>query len=437
MSTEFHSRRYIMIKILLVDDDAINVEVLKVLLNKYISKHNIELHVDKAYSGEDAISMAKQTFYDLIFMDVLMPGINGLEATVAIKKLHPRSMIIAVSSLSDEIKQNHLLKNGAQDYIVKPFNGPLFNTRMDRYLDMIQLRDVVTIKPHAINLFSAEIFSYDMRFYINSEEDLAQLWETLLLRYEMQSKVSVLSDFVRLLDKLGRLWIASKVHLCVTLEEDAKHIYFSLDGVGHIEKKALDTMLKQCEYNHVCEDNILSFAFVKEGEVVEDSVKIAKQQSQRQSSEVVVYNFLEEDDLDDLEDIIYTLYGKIQTMQTQKLQYNDVEIIADSFHQLASILSMHNESFVVSEALQNLADTIKKNREVFLDKADDIAHFSFSFVKDMIVYKDMMFYDGAPSVDFMDQSMMSNSDMLRTLLEPLSMQTADVSQSDIDDIFDF
>jgi len=421
-----------MTKILVVDDDGINLEVIKVLIKKYIKNREIELQVDTAENGVEAVDKVKQSFYDLIFMDVLMPVMNGIEATIAIKKIHQQSMIIAISSLSDEVQQNQILKNGAEDYIVKPFNGPHFSARLDKYLKLIHSRDVVSMKPKAINVFSHEIYSYELRFHIVSEDDLNQVWETLLIRFEMQNKIDNLSDFVRQLDKLGHLWLTKNIHLSITQEEDKRHFYFSLDNVSHLDVTMIEKLINSSKYNYVIKGNILSFALPKTSTYI-DMTESELEEAEAEIEETHIYSFIDVDDMDDLEDLLYTLHTKILRMQTEKLVYQDVEEIAENFYQLASILSMSNESFTISEALKNLTDTIKNNGEKFLDNADDIAEFSLSFVKDMIMYKDMMFYEGAPSVDFMDASMMSNSNMLRAILDPQSVEP----QDDTDDIFDF
>ena len=105
-------------KILIVDDSPTERHV----LNDMLTKAGYE--VVTSDNGEDAILKAKSQKPDLILMDVVMPGLNGFQATRAISRdPDTRAIpIILCTSKSQETDKIWGMRQGARDYIVKPVN---------------------------------------------------------------------------------------------------------------------------------------------------------------------------------------------------------------------------------------------------------------------------------------------------------------------------
>lgn len=119
-------------RILLVDDNDINREVVKALLEP------INLIIDEASDGQEAVNMSAKTAYNLILMDSHMPVMNGEEATALIRKRENTSghhtPIIALTADAISGVREHLLQCGMDDYIEKPIDsGVLFKT-LRKYL---------------------------------------------------------------------------------------------------------------------------------------------------------------------------------------------------------------------------------------------------------------------------------------------------------------
>ena len=104
--------------VLVVDDSATERHMLKDLLRK------AGYAVISSENGEDAIRKAKEELPDLILMDVVMPGLNGFQATRAISRdPHTRKIpIIMCTSKSQETDKIWGMRQGARDYVVKPVN---------------------------------------------------------------------------------------------------------------------------------------------------------------------------------------------------------------------------------------------------------------------------------------------------------------------------
>jgi len=118
------------IKILAVDDNIVNIKV----LSQYLLKQNYE--VITAESGEEAIEMFKADAPDIILMDIMMGGMNGLEATAKIKALSgdkwvPVIFMSALASEEDKIKG---LDIGGDDYITKPIEFNILGAKLKAVL---------------------------------------------------------------------------------------------------------------------------------------------------------------------------------------------------------------------------------------------------------------------------------------------------------------
>lgn len=101
--------------ILVCDDDKDIVEAIDIYLTQEGYK------VLKAYNGEEAIRVLKANDVDLLIMDVMMPRLDGIRATLKIRE-EMRMPIIILSAKSEDADKILGLNVGADDYMVKPFN---------------------------------------------------------------------------------------------------------------------------------------------------------------------------------------------------------------------------------------------------------------------------------------------------------------------------
>jgi signal transduction histidine kinase/CheY-like chemotaxis protein len=106
-------------KILVVEDNFINQEVIKAIFT------SIGLTIQLAESGEKALEMVEESTFDMIFMDIQLPGINGNETTHLIKLKYPSMPIIGLSA--DAFEQHRFISTdnqnsatGMSDYLTKP-----------------------------------------------------------------------------------------------------------------------------------------------------------------------------------------------------------------------------------------------------------------------------------------------------------------------------
>ena len=103
-------------KILLVDDEPAMLRYIRTLLE--VDNYKVET----ATTGEEALQCVEQGLEpDLVLLDVLMPGIDGLETLEKLRELRPGTKVVMLSCVSDTRKVVQAMKLGAQDYLTKPF----------------------------------------------------------------------------------------------------------------------------------------------------------------------------------------------------------------------------------------------------------------------------------------------------------------------------
>lgn len=78
-------------------------------------------HVDTAEDGDVAVEKCKQKHYDIVFMDMRMPHMNGLEACKAILKVDPTAKIVMMSGYAEDRMMDEAIKSGAIAKLSKPF----------------------------------------------------------------------------------------------------------------------------------------------------------------------------------------------------------------------------------------------------------------------------------------------------------------------------
>lgn len=111
-------------KILVVEDNKIYQTITKKILGK------MNLTCDIVSNGEDAVALAKETTYDVIFMDINMPGISGFEATRRIRSFNKELTIYAITSATLEDKMQEFNNAGFTDIIAKPFKQEDFEKKL-------------------------------------------------------------------------------------------------------------------------------------------------------------------------------------------------------------------------------------------------------------------------------------------------------------------
>lgn len=127
-------------KILIIEDDP----QINKMIQRLLIKNNYE--TVSAFSGTEALLLLEKEHFCLVLLDLMLPGLKGEEVLTKITKLH--IPVICVSAKDDLDTKLELMRNGADDYITKPFNNEELIVRISavlRRMDKGSLLDKIFI----------------------------------------------------------------------------------------------------------------------------------------------------------------------------------------------------------------------------------------------------------------------------------------------------
>ena len=104
------------VRILVIEDNKDLAHIVSVHLE------DLNMEVDKSYNGKDGYKLASKNIYDLILLDIMMPGMNGVDVCRELRANKIHTPIIMLTAKTSEVDRVLGLEMGADDYLTKPFS---------------------------------------------------------------------------------------------------------------------------------------------------------------------------------------------------------------------------------------------------------------------------------------------------------------------------
>jgi DNA-binding response OmpR family regulator len=204
------------LRIFIVDDNQDFAESLADILRS--DGHQVEL----AFDGETAIEKFRQQTFDITFMDVKLPGKNGVESFFEIRKINPQAKVVMMTGYSVEQLVNQAIENGALGVLSKP-------------IEMTQLLELLEkVKPNGIILLAD-----DDQEFINSLEDVLKThnYSVIVAHTGQEAVDGVLTNNVDVLILDMKLPILNGLEVYLTLKE-RNHIIPTIIATGYPTEEA-------------------------------------------------------------------------------------------------------------------------------------------------------------------------------------------------------
>ncbi len=167
-----------MIKIAIVEDAKLDLDSLENKLLKYSSENNVEFEITKFDNGLDFLKDFHCNF-DIIFMDIEMPKLNGYTAATKIREKDESVILIFITNLTSYVYKGYEV--GAMDYILKPVHYPDLSMRLDtcikkiskneNYSLILNSKNTVT-KIECSNILYIESLGHDIIFHLIDNKEL-------------------------------------------------------------------------------------------------------------------------------------------------------------------------------------------------------------------------------------------------------------------------
>lgn len=104
-------------KVMVVEDS----NLMMIVISNFIKKEREDIDILEAHSGEESVKKYQEEKPDLVFMDIKMPGMDGITALEEIRRVDPEAKIVMCTSLREPEQEERAKNAGCAGYIMKPF----------------------------------------------------------------------------------------------------------------------------------------------------------------------------------------------------------------------------------------------------------------------------------------------------------------------------
>ncbi|AZV45559.1 response regulator [Peribacillus asahii] len=171
-----------MLKVLVVEDNAALLQSIKQILAD-------EYEVDAADNGDDGLFMAQQNIYDVILLDVMLPGMDGFEIVQRMRKEKINTSVLfltAKDGLEDRVRG---LEMGGDDYLVKPFQAPELKARIRA---LLRRSGILSLEAN-ITYRGIELQGKEKDILVDGDSIKLTMKQYELLEYLIQNKGKILT----------------------------------------------------------------------------------------------------------------------------------------------------------------------------------------------------------------------------------------------------
>ena len=195
-----------MINFLVVDDIVNNVEILELLISDYMEDNDIQednYMIYSAANGAEAVALTKENTFDMIFLDIMMPVMNGFGALSEIRQmdLPKQPIVVMATALGDAGTKEKERRKGANAYVVKPFGKKSISIILDHYMNKIS-----NSTSNDEDFFDDDFFEFDEFDDFDSEgsiENQKEIMDKFNESHEELSNEDFLSDYDYLMDEIA------------------------------------------------------------------------------------------------------------------------------------------------------------------------------------------------------------------------------------------
>lgn len=183
------------VRILVVDDEL----VIRESLHGWLKKSGYQ--VDTAEGGSAALAMLEKTPYDLLFLDIMMPVMSGIEVLEVVKEDYPQTLVVMITAYGSVETAVQAMKRGANDYLMKPFDPDQLSLLTEKLMQQKRIMDE--------NIFLREQMAEAIRFenLVGRSEAMQELFTLIQDVAESDSPVLITGE-----TGTGKELVAKAIH---------------------------------------------------------------------------------------------------------------------------------------------------------------------------------------------------------------------------------
>jgi len=214
-------------KILVVDDEISICEGIE----RALSLEGFQ--VESAYDGETGLNKIRKEAYDLVLIDVMMPGINGIELIHSIHAIHPETVCIIITGYATIELAVQAIKGGAYDFLTKPFSVDELLHAVNQGLEHRQL----TLQARRTQEAEAEAQQLAEEAKRLAELDRAKRDFIRLVTHELKAPISAIETYLKLILQ-GYIPAEDQpaiLEKCLVRSQEEQTLIADLLELGHLE----------------------------------------------------------------------------------------------------------------------------------------------------------------------------------------------------------
>ncbi len=216
------------IKLLIVDDYETNRMVLKSICRKME-----EFEIREAQNGLEAVALSEEWTPHIIMMDIMMPELDGFEASKIIKSRFPDTIIMVITAASDKKLEENFAAIGVSTYIHKPVDKELIRFKLNSFAALLRSKEGKHLSRSnlkALNPFSSDVRHFKTVFEITDPDAMMDFGMWILMRCESTKGTSYpkVDMAIELFYELMSHKVTHEEVLKIVVEENFDEIFVTL-----------------------------------------------------------------------------------------------------------------------------------------------------------------------------------------------------------------
>jgi CheY-like chemotaxis protein len=264
------------LKLLIVDDVEDNRLVLHAICRKMDG-----FAIKEAVDGMDAIAACEEWHPDIILMDVMMPRLDGFEASKIIKSRFPETIIIVITAVIDPQMEANMSSIGVAAYVHKPIDKELIRFKLKNFGSMLRARSGQHTKlsaKEALNPFCSDLRNFKTIFDIIDAEGMMDFGVWILSRCEQHKPISCskVDPVIELFYELMRQGIREEDHISIIIEESFEEMFITMKlNKAIVLKPNMDELVNDLQSQCIIRENIACVRLNISGDTVKPLTSVA------------------------------------------------------------------------------------------------------------------------------------------------------------------
>ncbi|WP_294891854.1 response regulator, partial [Sulfuricurvum sp. MLSB] len=221
-----------------------------------------DFEIKEACDGIETVEMAEQWRPHIIIIDVMMPRLDGFQASKIIKKRYPQTIIVALTAIIDPNMEKNMASIGVAAYIHKPVDKNLIRFKLQNFASLLHSRDgefKKLSKQEAMNPFCSDIRRLKTIFDIRDAESIMDFGNWILIRHDETLNVACrrMDIALELFYELMRVGVHQNGSMHIIVEESFEELFVTMEFDRPIDlRPKSEALIKELGENAILGEDV-------------------------------------------------------------------------------------------------------------------------------------------------------------------------------------